>query len=106
MEPLRKADMAPFLIQGAAAASQSLNTVGVNHAEGYLTEYKLVKYKLSRAWDDEEIATGRDQKEMANYAEMIPVNLCLVRLDEGGSAKGARVESEGRSERRCREGGT
>ncbi|MQM03303.1 hypothetical protein Taro_036082 [Colocasia esculenta] len=50
VEPLRKADMAPFLIQGAAAASQSLNTVGVNHAEGYLTEYKLVKYKLSRAW--------------------------------------------------------
>ncbi|MQL99099.1 hypothetical protein Taro_031817, partial [Colocasia esculenta] len=43
VEPLRKADMAPFLIQGAAAASQSLNTVGVNHAEGYLTEYKLAK---------------------------------------------------------------
>ncbi|MQL88235.1 hypothetical protein Taro_020784 [Colocasia esculenta] len=89
VEPLRKADMTPFLIQEAAAASQSLNTVGVNHAEGYLTEYKIVKCKLSRAWDDEEIAAGRDQKEMANYAEMIPVNLCLVRLDEGGSAKGS-----------------
>ncbi|MQL77639.1 hypothetical protein Taro_010046 [Colocasia esculenta] len=88
VEPLRKADMAPFLIQEAVAASQSLNTVGVNHAEGYLIEYKLVKCKLSRAWDDEEVAAGRDQKEMANYAEMIPVNLCLVRLDEGGSAKG------------------
>ncbi|MQM08106.1 hypothetical protein Taro_040957 [Colocasia esculenta] len=48
-EPLKRTDMAPFLIQGAATASQSLNTVGVNHAEGYLTEYKLVKYKLSRA---------------------------------------------------------
>ncbi|MQL90630.1 hypothetical protein Taro_023221 [Colocasia esculenta] len=88
VEPLRKADMTPFLIREAAAASQSLNTVGVNHAKGYLTEYKLVKCKLSRAWDDEEIAAGRDQKEMENYAEMIPVNLCLVRLDEGGSAKG------------------
>ncbi|MQL77896.1 hypothetical protein Taro_010315 [Colocasia esculenta] len=88
VEPLRKADMPPFLIKEAAAASQSLNTVGVNHAEGYLTEYKLVKCKLSRAWDDEEIAAGRDQKEMANYAEMIPVSLCSIRLDEGGSAKG------------------
>ncbi|MQL78082.1 hypothetical protein Taro_010504 [Colocasia esculenta] len=45
VEPLRKADMAPFLIQGAAAASQSLNTAGVNHAEGYLTEYKLMTKK-------------------------------------------------------------
>ncbi|MQM07016.1 hypothetical protein Taro_039851 [Colocasia esculenta] len=72
VEPLRKADMAPFLIQGAAAASQSLNTAGVNHAEGYLTEYKLVKYKLSRAWDDEEAAAGQGQKEMANFVETIP----------------------------------
>ncbi|MQL96762.1 hypothetical protein Taro_029448 [Colocasia esculenta] len=83
VEPLRRADIPPFLIRKAAAASQSLNTVGVNHAEGYLTEYKLVKYKLSRTWDEEEIAAGRDQKEMAGYAEMIPVS-----LDEGGSAKG------------------
>ncbi|MQL97808.1 hypothetical protein Taro_030506 [Colocasia esculenta] len=88
MEPLRRADIPPFLIREAAAASQLLNTVGVNHAEGYLTEYKLVKYKLSRAWDEEEIAAGRDQKEMASYAEMIPVSLCSMRLDEGGSAKG------------------
>ncbi|MQL80007.1 hypothetical protein Taro_012443 [Colocasia esculenta] len=80
--------MPPFLIKEAAAASQSLNTVGVNHAEGYLTEYKLVKYKLSRAWDDEEIAAGRDQKEMKDYAELIPASLCSIRLDEGGSAKG------------------
>ncbi|MQL91824.1 hypothetical protein Taro_024442 [Colocasia esculenta] len=88
VEPLRRAYMPPFLNREAAAASQSLNTVGVNHAEGYLTEYKLVKCKLSRAWDDEEIAAGRDQKEMANYAEMIPVSLCSIRLDKGGSAKG------------------
>ncbi|MQL92023.1 hypothetical protein Taro_024644 [Colocasia esculenta] len=88
VEPLRRADMPPFLIREAVVASQSLNTVGVNHAEGYLTEYKLVKCKLSRAWDDEEIATGRDQKEMANYAEMIHVSLCSIRLDKGGSAKG------------------
>ncbi|MQM14585.1 hypothetical protein Taro_047521, partial [Colocasia esculenta] len=72
----------------AAAGSQLLNTVVANHAEGYLTEYKLVKHKLSRPWDDEEIAAGRNRKEMANYAEMIPVNLCSIRLDEGGSAKG------------------
>ncbi|MQL90490.1 hypothetical protein Taro_023082, partial [Colocasia esculenta] len=88
VEPLRKADMAPFLIQGAAAASQSLNMVGVNHAEGYLTEYKLVKYKFSRAWDDEEVAAGRGQKEMAKYAETIPVSLYLTRLDEDVSARG------------------
>ncbi|MQM05905.1 hypothetical protein Taro_038721 [Colocasia esculenta] len=88
VEPLRKADMAPFLIQGAAAASQSLNTVGVNHVEGYLTEYKLVKYKLSCAWDDEEVAVGRGQKEMAKYAETIPVSLYLTRLDEDVSARG------------------
>ncbi|MQL75933.1 hypothetical protein Taro_008321 [Colocasia esculenta] len=48
VEPLRRADIPPFLIREAAAASQSLNTVRVNHAEGYLTEYKLVKCKLSR----------------------------------------------------------
>ncbi|MQL80304.1 hypothetical protein Taro_012774 [Colocasia esculenta] len=88
VEPLRRADIPPFLIREAAAASQSLNTVGVNHAEGYLTEYKLVKCKLSRAWDDEEIAAGRNQKEMANYAEMIHVSLCSIRLDKGGSAEG------------------
>ncbi|MQM02729.1 hypothetical protein Taro_035500 [Colocasia esculenta] len=88
VEPLRKADMAPFLIQGAAAASQSLNTVGVNHAEGYLTEYKLVKYKLSCAWDDEEVVAGRGQKEMAKYAETIPVSLYLIRIDEDVSARG------------------
>ncbi|MQM03320.1 hypothetical protein Taro_036098 [Colocasia esculenta] len=88
VDPSRKADMAPFLIQGAAAASQSLNTVGVNHADGYLTEYKLVKYKLSRAWDDEEVAAGRGQKEMAKYAETIPVSLYLIRLDEDVSARG------------------
>ncbi|MQL90781.1 hypothetical protein Taro_023386 [Colocasia esculenta] len=81
--------MAPFLIQGAAAASQSQNTVGVNHAEGYLTEYKLVKYKLSRAWDDEEVAAGRGQKEMAKYAETIPVSLYLIRLGEDVSARGS-----------------
>ncbi|MQL89463.1 hypothetical protein Taro_022033 [Colocasia esculenta] len=89
VEPLKKTDMAPFLIQGAAAASQSLNTVGVNHAEGYLTEYKLVKYKLSRAWDAEEVAAGRGRKEMANYAETIPVSLYLIRLDEDAPAKGS-----------------
>ncbi|MQL94985.1 hypothetical protein Taro_027648 [Colocasia esculenta] len=87
VEPLKKVDMAPFLIQGAAAASQSLNTVGVNHAEGYLTEYKLVKYKLSHTWDDEEVATGQGQKEMVNYAETIPVSLHLIRLDEDAPVK-------------------
>ncbi|MQM23176.1 hypothetical protein Taro_056239 [Colocasia esculenta] len=94
VEPLRRADMPPFLIREAAAASQLLNTVGVNHAEGYLTEYKLVKCKLSRAWDDEEIAAGRDQKVMANYAEMIPVSLCTIRLDGGGSAKGSAQQAK------------
>ncbi|MQL92781.1 hypothetical protein Taro_025416, partial [Colocasia esculenta] len=89
VEPLRRADMPPFLIREAAVASQLLNTVGVNHAEGYLTEYKLVKCKLSRAWDDEEIAAGRDQKEMAGYAETIPVSLCTIRLDGEGFAKGS-----------------
>ncbi|MQL76817.1 hypothetical protein Taro_009217 [Colocasia esculenta] len=93
VEPLRKAGMAPFLIQGAAAASQSLNTVGVNHAEGYLTEYKLVKYKLSRAWDDDEVAAGRGQKEMAKYAETIPVSLHLIRLDEDAPVKESRAVS-------------
>ncbi|MQM09585.1 hypothetical protein Taro_042462 [Colocasia esculenta] len=71
-----------------------LNTVGVNHAEGYFTEYKLVKCKLSRAWDDEEIAAGRDQKEMADYAEMIPVSLCTIRLDGEGSAKGSAQQAK------------
>ncbi|MQL71502.1 hypothetical protein Taro_003819 [Colocasia esculenta] len=161
------ADIPEWDFPGAAAASQSLNTVGVNHAEGYLTEYKLVKYKLSRAWvrdgdrvretpyepdadqllappvqqqgvdrapllrgaekgsghprvglpregggalevgghgpffdsggsrglpiaehDDEEVAAGRGQKEMAKYAETIPVSLYLIRLDEDVSARG------------------
>ncbi|MQL71018.1 hypothetical protein Taro_003336 [Colocasia esculenta] len=94
VEPLRRADMPPFLIREATAASQLLNTVGVNHAEGYLTEYKLVKCKLSRAWDDEEIAVGRDRKEMAGYAEMIPVSLCTIRLDGEGSAKGSAQQAK------------
>ncbi|MQL72709.1 hypothetical protein Taro_005027 [Colocasia esculenta] len=94
VEPLRRADMPPFLIREAAAASQLLNTVGVNHAKGYLTEYKLVKCKLSCAWDDEEIAAGRDQKEMADYAEMIPVSLCTIRLDGEGSAKGSAQQAK------------
>ncbi|MQM01733.1 hypothetical protein Taro_034490 [Colocasia esculenta] len=87
VEPPKRTDMSPFLIQGAAAASQSLNTVGVNHAEGYLTEYKLVKYKLSRAWDAGEVAAGRGRKEMANYAETIPVSLHLIMLDEDAPVK-------------------
>ncbi|MQM15509.1 hypothetical protein Taro_048455 [Colocasia esculenta] len=95
VEPLRRVDMPPFLIREAAAASQLLNTVGVNHAEGYLTEYKLVKCKLSRAGvNDEEIVAGRDQKEMADYAEMIPVSLCTIRLDGEGSAKGSTQQAK------------
>ncbi|MQL81970.1 hypothetical protein Taro_014435 [Colocasia esculenta] len=74
VEPLRRADMPPFLIREAVVASQLLNTVGVNHAEGYLTEYKL--------------------KEMADYAEMIPVSLCTIRLDEEGSAKGSAQQAK------------
>ncbi|MQM02982.1 hypothetical protein Taro_035753 [Colocasia esculenta] len=118
-EPLKRTDMTPFWIQGAAAASQSLNTVGVNHVEGYLTEYKLVKYKLSPAWgkpsaacfifphtwvltlllflpDAGEVAAGRGQKEMANYAETIPISLHLIRLDEDAPVKeSGAVSSEG-----------
>ncbi|MQM01343.1 hypothetical protein Taro_034097 [Colocasia esculenta] len=63
VEPLKKADMAPFLIQGAARCLP-------------VAEH-----------DDEEVATGRGQKEMANYAETISVSLHLIRLDEDAPVK-------------------
>ncbi|MQM04700.1 hypothetical protein Taro_037498 [Colocasia esculenta] len=69
VEPLRRADMPPFLIRETAAASY-------------------------RAWDDEEIAAGWDQKEMAGYAETIPVSLCTIRLDGEGSAKGSAQQAK------------
>ncbi|MQL87596.1 hypothetical protein Taro_020141 [Colocasia esculenta] len=106
VEPPKRVDMAPFLIKEAAAASSSLNMVVVNHAKGYLTEYKLVKYKLSRPWSAEEIAEGRDQKELVNYAETNHVSLYMIRVDKDAPAKESGAVSSVAEQRLLRIGPT
>ncbi|MQL70584.1 hypothetical protein Taro_002896 [Colocasia esculenta] len=70
-------DSYPFLIQDKARASDSLNLASVRNTEDYLTEFQLVQHGLSRPWDTEELATGRDQKAMENYVEQIAMTSCL-----------------------------
>ncbi|MQL78130.1 hypothetical protein Taro_010561 [Colocasia esculenta] len=66
-----------------ARASDSLNLASVRNAEDFLTKFQLVQHGLSRPWDAEELAVGRDQDAMENYAEQIVVTSCLVYVNEG-----------------------
>ncbi|MQL95663.1 hypothetical protein Taro_028331 [Colocasia esculenta] len=70
-------DSYPFLIQDEATASDNLNLASVRNAEDYLMEFQLVQH------DAEELAAGRDQEAMENYAEQIAMTPCLVYVNEG-----------------------
>ncbi|MQL69854.1 hypothetical protein Taro_002175 [Colocasia esculenta] len=80
-EPMRK-DIAPFLIQDIAKVSTELSSMLVDHSDLYLSEYKLVKYGLNRAWDATELAAGRDQKDLSTYATQITGRSYLTYLGE------------------------
>ncbi|MQL75548.1 hypothetical protein Taro_007917 [Colocasia esculenta] len=72
-----------FPTRDEARASDNLNLASVRNAEDYLTEFQLVQHGLSRPWDAEELAAGRDQEAMENYAEQIAVTSYLVYVNEG-----------------------
>ncbi|MQL92518.1 hypothetical protein Taro_025143 [Colocasia esculenta] len=72
-----------FPTRDEARASDSLNLAFVRNVEDYLTEFQLVQHGLSRPWDAEELAAGRDQEAMENYAEQIAVTSYLVYVNEG-----------------------
>ncbi|MQM22558.1 hypothetical protein Taro_055611 [Colocasia esculenta] len=71
-------DSFPKLIQDEAKASDSLLRVGVRNGEGYVTEFLLVKYGLSKPWTAAELEGGRDQEANEDFAEQIPVLAHMV----------------------------
>ncbi|MQL86559.1 hypothetical protein Taro_019100 [Colocasia esculenta] len=71
-------DSFPKLIQDEARASDSLLRAGVRNGEGYVTEFLLVKYGLSKPWIAEELEVGRDQEANQDFAEQIPVLAHMV----------------------------
>ncbi|MQL97347.1 hypothetical protein Taro_030038 [Colocasia esculenta] len=68
----------PKLIQDKARASDSLLQAGVRNGEGYVTEFFLVKYGLSKPWTAVELEAGRDQEANEDFAEKIPVLAHMV----------------------------
>ncbi|MQL97647.1 hypothetical protein Taro_030343, partial [Colocasia esculenta] len=73
-----RSDSFPRLIQDEAKASDKLLRVGVRNGEGYVTEYLLVKYGLSKPWTATELEAGRDQEVNEDFAEQIPVTAHMV----------------------------
>ncbi|MQL81066.1 hypothetical protein Taro_013521 [Colocasia esculenta] len=71
-------DSFPKLIQDEARASERLLRVGVRNGEGYVTEFLLVKYGLSKPWTAAELEAGRDQEANEEFAERIPVMAHMV----------------------------
>ncbi|MQM09847.1 hypothetical protein Taro_042728 [Colocasia esculenta] len=71
-------DSFPKLIQDEARASDSLLRAGVRNGEGYVTEFLLVKYGLSKPWTAAELEAGRDQEANEDFAEQIPVLAHMV----------------------------
>ncbi|MQL69334.1 hypothetical protein Taro_001644 [Colocasia esculenta] len=61
-------DSFPKLIQDEARASDSLLRAGVRNGEGYVTEFLLVKYGLSKLWTAAELEAGRDQEANEDFA--------------------------------------
>ncbi|MQL72018.1 hypothetical protein Taro_004341 [Colocasia esculenta] len=71
-------DSFPKLIQDEARASDSLLRAGVRNGEGYVTEFLLVKYGLSKPWTAADLEAGRDQEANEDFAEQIPVLAHMV----------------------------
>ncbi|MQM01039.1 hypothetical protein Taro_033789 [Colocasia esculenta] len=61
-----------------ARASDSLLRAGVRNGEGYVTEFLLVNYGLSKPWTATELEAGRDQEANEDFAEQIPVLAHMV----------------------------
>ncbi|MQL75563.1 hypothetical protein Taro_007967, partial [Colocasia esculenta] len=91
MRSARK-DSFPHLIQDEAKASDKLLRAGVRNGEGYVTEFMLVKYRLSKPWTAAELEAGRDQEENDEFAEKIPVLAHMV-FEGDDAAAVARVPS-------------
>ncbi|MQM11376.1 hypothetical protein Taro_044284 [Colocasia esculenta] len=75
-------DSFPKLIQDEARASDHLLRAGVRNGEGYVTEFLLVKYGLSKPWTAAELEAGRDQEANEDFAEQIPVLAHMVYEDD------------------------
>ncbi|MQL96089.1 hypothetical protein Taro_028762 [Colocasia esculenta] len=71
-------DSFPKLIQDKARASDRLLRAGVRNGEGYVTEFLLVKYGLSKPWTAAELEAGRDQEANEDFAKQIPVLAHMV----------------------------
>ncbi|MQL69845.1 hypothetical protein Taro_002178 [Colocasia esculenta] len=91
MRSARK-DSFPRLIQDEAKASDKLLRAGVQNREGYVTEFMLVKYRLSKPWTAAELEAGRDQEANDEFAEKIPVLAHKV-FESDDAAAVARVPS-------------
>ncbi|MQM06844.1 hypothetical protein Taro_039672 [Colocasia esculenta] len=79
-------DSFPKLIQDEARASDSLLRAGVRNGEGYVTEFLLVKYGLSKPWTAVELEAGRDQEANEDFAEQIPVLAHMLYEDDDVAA--------------------
>ncbi|MQL86808.1 hypothetical protein Taro_019359 [Colocasia esculenta] len=79
-------DSFPKLIQDEARASDRLLRAGVRNGEGYVTEFLLVKYGLSKPWTAAELEAGRDQEANEDFAEQIPVLAHMVYQDDDVAA--------------------
>ncbi|MQM03679.1 hypothetical protein Taro_036466 [Colocasia esculenta] len=56
------------------------------NGEGYVTEFLLVKYGLSKPWTAAELEAGRDQEVNEDFAEQIPVLAHMVYEDDDVAA--------------------
>ncbi|MQL85391.1 hypothetical protein Taro_017902 [Colocasia esculenta] len=79
-------DSFPKLIQDEARASDRLLRAGVRNGEGYVTEFLLVKYGLSKQWTAAELEAGRDQEANEDFVEQIPVLAHMVYEDDDVAA--------------------
>ncbi|MQL69620.1 hypothetical protein Taro_001951, partial [Colocasia esculenta] len=79
-------DSFPKLIQNEARASDRLLRAGVRNGEGYVTEFLLVKYGLSKPWTTAELEAGRDQEANEDFSEQIPVLAHMVYEDDNVAA--------------------
>ncbi|MQL97813.1 hypothetical protein Taro_030521 [Colocasia esculenta] len=76
----------PLGCQDEARASDKLLRAGIRNGEGYVTEYMLVKYGLSKPWTAAELEAGRDQEANEDFAEQIPVLAHMVYEDDDVAA--------------------
>ncbi|MQL84698.1 hypothetical protein Taro_017218 [Colocasia esculenta] len=79
-------DSFPKLIQDEVRASDKLLRAGVRNGEGYVTEFLLVKYGMSKPWTAAELEAGRDQEANEDFSEQIPVLAHMVYEDDDVAA--------------------